>query len=193
MALAPLATVADLALRGVDTTNTAQADALLAAASEAVRDAAGSTISTTTSTVTLMPNSGHWLDAPGAVSEVASVSIDGAAVTDFRVIGGRIWREAGWLTGGWHAPVTITYTHGLADVPADIVDLVCSLVAGAMRAAEDDAYDSHRDLTYESIDDYRRGFQQGDDALTSPFELPQRTREWLRARFGGGVAVVGTF
>ena len=193
MALAPLAAAADLWARGIDIADADLIESLLAAASESVRDAAGVPISSTTSTLTVLPNRGHWLDVPGPVTAVTSLTLDGTAVTDHRIIGSRIWREYGWLTAGPHALIEVTYTHGLAVVPADIVDLVCSLVAGALTVAVDDAYNANRNLTYENIDDYRRGFQQGADAPTSPMDLPERTRLWLRGRFGSGVSTVGTY
>lgn len=190
MALATLAVTADLSARGIPVTDAALVAALLASASEAVRDAAGCAISSTSSVVTVLPNRGHWLDVPGPVSAVASITVDGTAVTDFSIIGGRIWREDGWLTGGWHAPIVVTYTHGLATVPADIVDLVCSLVAGGIAAAAD-KYDPNRGLAYERIDDYQRGFRQGDDEVVNALLIPERTRAWLRSRFGTGVATTG--
>lgn len=190
MALVPLATAADLEVRGVDVSNGARVARMLVSASEAVREAAGCAITSITSTLTVLPNRGHWLDVPGPVTAVAALSIDGTTVTDYSIIGGRVWRECGWLTAGPHAPIVITFSHGIPAAPEDIVDLVCSLAAAGMAAAEG-AYDPHRSLAYERIDDYQRGFRQGGDEVVSPMILPQRTRDWLRARFGNGVAVTG--
>ncbi len=113
--------------------------------------------------------------------------------TDYVVRGNALWRVGQkWQSeGATPGAVEVTFTHGLAEVPADIVDLVCSLVAGGLSAAAG-AYDPNRNLAYESIDDYRRGFRQGDDEVVNPMLLPAPTRAWLRSRFGGGAAVVGT-
>jgi hypothetical protein len=64
MALAPLAEVASLEARGIDTSNTARLYELLDAASSAVRDAAGSAISRSTSTVTLWTEASRRIELP---------------------------------------------------------------------------------------------------------------------------------
>jgi hypothetical protein len=83
----------------------------------------------------------------------------------------------------------VTYTHGLATVPADIVDLTCSLakawldhiaagggsVAGLASVRLDDAAESYTDEAASQI---------------SPAFIPEATRTWLAGRFGGGVEVV---
>lgn len=199
-ALEPLATAADLSARGIPVDETdpdPTIAALLDAASAAVRDAAGSPISKVESTVTIAGEPSVRLDLPSRpVISVSAVSVDGVALTegvDYVLRGDALWRLRGpWATRGAVPPqVEVTFEHGLPEVPADIVDLVCALVAGGL-AAREDGYDQHRSLTYEAIDDYRRGFQQGDAGPVSPMELPARTRRWLRTRFGSGAAVVGS-
>lgn len=192
MALAPLATTADLTARGIDITDASRATALLASASSAVRDAAGVPISKVTSTIELDGGRGQWLALPvSPVRTVSSVKVDDVEVSDYRLRSGALWRACGWLTDCGPSSIEVTVAHGLDDVPADIVDLVCSLVAAGMAAAGE-GYDPKRSLAYESIDDYRYGMRQGDDEIVSPMILPDRTREWLRVRFGGGgVAVTG--
>lgn len=200
MALAPLATATDLSARGIDVSDSARTAALLEAASAAVREAAGSPIVGESATISVAGNAGQWLTIPvSPVRSVTAVAIDETTVGDWRLIEGRLWRLLGWqsrlLLDGQSvaAPsiVTVTLTYGLDAVPADIVDLVCSLVAGGVaRAAQ--SYDPNRSLAYERIDDYQRGFRQGDDEIVSPLELPERTRAWLRQRFGGGAYVTGS-
>lgn len=215
MALAPLATAADLAARGIPTDNPALVAAALAAASASVREAAGCPISQVTSTVTLWTEPSQRLDLPSRpVIGVASVDLDGTRLTvgrDYVVRGNALWRirhhrGLGWSASAvhqqgrlgckWHADgdapseVVVTFTHGLVEVPGDIVDLVCSLVA-AGTAASVTGYDPNRNLAYERVDDYQRGFRQGDDEVVNPMLLPERTRAWLRRRFGSGVAVAG--
>lgn len=193
MALDPLATVADLAARGVDTTDTARVEALLDAASESIRAAAGSTISAVTATVTVPGCPGAWLWLPGfAPRGVSDVSVDTDAVSDWRLVSGRLWRAYGWQSDCGPANVTLTYTQGLDEVPADIVDLCCSLVAAGMAAAAE-GYDPRRSMAYERIDDYQYGLRQGDDEVVSPMDLPPRVRASLASRFGTGVSVTGVF
>ncbi|MFE3382899.1 hypothetical protein, partial [Streptomyces anulatus] len=132
MALTPLAAVADLTARGltVDPSEAAVVGTFLEVASSAVRDAAGCPISQTTSTVVLEGEADARLRLPGPpVTAVATVLLDGAAVTDWRLTGGRLWRAAGWAGASGPSEVTVTYTHGLPTVPADIVDLVGGIAA----------------------------------------------------------------
>lgn len=188
MALAALAKAADLAKRNIVITD-GDVNALLASASAGVRDAAGCSITEATGTVTLTGDGSRWLTLPGyAITAVSSVQLDDRVITDYRLVNGRLYRSAGW--GDYDEPsfATVTYAQGLTSAPADIVDLVCSLVAaGASRAA--DGYDPNRGVSSERIDDYQRSFTRGDDEVVSPMTLPANTRAWLAHRFGGGAHV----
>lgn len=187
MALAPLATSADLSVRGVDTSNATLVEAMLEAASDAVRDAAGSPISQHTSTVTVEAGPGRSLRLPAQpVTAVSAVSIDGSAVTDWRLVSGALWRHGGWRRGCDPTLVDVTFTHGYAVVPADVVQLVCDFAIAAMHSSEDGA---RAGVAYESIDDYRVGYGQGADSTASAIEVPARTRAMLRQRFGGAAHV----
>lgn len=62
------------------------------------------------------------------VTEVSSVVVDGEAVDDFE------WSERGILrrARGWPRglrAVTVTYSHGFAEIPGDVVDAVCEMAA----------------------------------------------------------------
>lgn len=196
MALQPLATVADLTARGltVDASETAVAGVYLDVASAAVRAAAGVSISETTSTVTLEGEAGQWLSLPGPpVRSVQAVTVDGDALaaTDYRLRSGRLWLARGWSYRCEPSEVTVTYTHGLPTVPADIVDLVCRIAAAALvayRSQPDGEGLAAKDVRSERIGDY--SVQYGDGGRITEMELPPYLREQLRARFGGGVAVV---
>ena len=130
MALAPLASVADLEARGlaVDASEAAVVNVYLGVASAAVREAAGSAITRTTSTLTLEGGPGQRMTLPGPpIVSVDAVTVDGRTVSGWRLVSGRLWRAAGW-SGREPSEVEVTYTHGLVDVPDDIVDLVLSLI-----------------------------------------------------------------
>jgi hypothetical protein len=188
VALAPLATTADLTARKIDTSESAAVAVLLASASAAVRDAAGCSISRATVTVQTPGTPEQWLTVPGwAVTAVEDVLVDDVAAT-FKMVGGRLWRACGWQPGCEPTNVTMTITEGVVDVPADIIDLVCSLVAGGLSALEDE-YDPKRGMSYERIDDYQYGMQTGDDEIVSPMELPERTKASLAQRFGNSAFV----
>lgn len=191
MALSSLASTDDLAARNI-TVDDADEDALLASASAAVREAAGCSITTATGTVTLPATAGVWFSLPGwAITEVTEVLIDDVEVTDYRLVLGRLHRSSGWGDPCEPSFVTVTYTQGLAEAPADIVDLVCSLVAAGEAAAADE-YNPHRGDSSVRIDDYQRSFTRGEDEVVSPMVLPEATRNWLASRFGAGVAVTGS-
>lgn len=194
MALAPLATVNNLEARGltVEPEELSIVGVYLGVASAAVREAAGTAISRATSTLTLEGVPGQWLTLPGApIVSVDSVSIDGRPVTDWRLRSERLWRASGW-TGLAPSEVEVTYTHGLLDVPEDIVDLVCRMAASALVAyrSEDGgtglAVD--KEVTSERLGDWAVTY--GADGRITEMELPQHWRERLRARFGGGASLV---
>lgn len=193
MALDPLATVDDLEARGftVEASETGVATTYLGVASAAVREAAGVPISRTTSTVTLEGTSGQWLRLPGPpIVSVASVSIDGVAVTDWLLRSERLWRAAGW-TGCEPSEVEVTQTHGLLEVPEDIVDLVCRMTASGIVASRDSdgtAMATSKEVTSERLGDWSVTY--GADGRISEMDLPQYWRERLQARFGGGVSML---
>lgn len=193
MALDPLATLADLAALGmtIDGDEAAIAERYLAIASAAVREAAGSPISETTSTVVVEGEADQRLRLPGPpIQSVAEVAIDGVTATDWRLRSDRLWRFAGW-TAATPSEVEVTYTHGLPNVPDDIIDLVCRMVAAAMvayRSQDDGAGLAAGNITSERIGDYAVTY--GGDKLITEMELPDYLRERLAARFGGGAGLV---
>jgi hypothetical protein len=192
MALAPLATAADLDVKGVEVTNTELVNLMLAAASSVIRDAAGSTISQATSTISVLAPQGRWLTLPGPVTAVTSVLIDGTAVTDWKLVGGLLWRACGWAECE-PVPVTVAFTHGLVEVPADIVNLCADLAKLGIEAASDEPGTSNVlpasavSASY-AIDDYTERIQYAEDPR-SLMELADVTKAWLASRFGSGVYV----
>lgn len=193
MAFAPLAVAADLAARNIDPGPAEAADALLSAASEAVRSAAGVPISQHTATFDVPAPDGQYVELPQPVVSVEAVAVDGDPVADFRLVGGRLWRSSGWR-GCSPAVVTVTGTFGYAEVPADIVDLVCALVGAAARDVEGGyAATAGVQSRTRRIDDYSEHdtFETGVNGVSAPMELPKPTREWLRRRFSGGVFTSG--
>lgn len=201
MALAPLATTADLDARGI-VSNFDQAEKFLEIASAVVRNAAGTPISEVTSTVTLDGyHNEPWLRLPGSpVTAVESVTVDGVEVDDWRHAGERVWRWQGWASGGWPgrpSTVSVTYTHGLSTVPEEIVDLVCAMVAAAKSALDTDdeglglAVDNGR-VQSVTIDSFTETYSTSGDAVEAitQMTLPARTRAWLANQFGNGVSTV---
>lgn len=139
--MASLATVSDYeSLFGVtlDAGQTIQVTDELAISSGAVRTIAKQTISQVVNdAVTLRGTWGRMLTLPEQpVASVASVTIDTpGTATDVTVdvnlrAGGRLWRSAGWR--GPDVDVNVTYTHGWATVPEDLVGIVCKSAARAV-------------------------------------------------------------
>lgn len=191
MALPNLAASADLSARGVDVSNTALVAVMLAVASSVVRGAAQSPILSTDSTVTLWAVDGEpYLDLPGQpVTAVDSVTLDGDLLDagDYKLVHGRLWRAAGW--GGCEPlEVEVELTHGFPAVPPYIVQLVCDLATTGLATATDGTHDPR--IIAEKIDDYSVTFAQGAESVATALELPRLTRDGLRKRFGGGVALV---
>lgn len=187
MALIPLATTADLQTRGVEVTDSTRADEALHAASEAVRDAAGCPISQTSATISVPapPPCSQWLDLPGPVTSVESVLVDGEAVTTYVRQGSSLWLSGGWRRTWEPVNVDVELTFGLAEVPGDIVSLVCDLAHASMLQDAPSV-----GLASVAIDDYRESYATGSDAQVSVLEIPERTRAWLRQRFGATAFVV---
>ena len=188
MARAPLATATDLQTRGADVTDIDRAYMALSAASEAVRDAAGCPISEVSATVSIPAPAPcePWLDLPGTVTDVESVTVDGEAVTTYVRQGSSLWLSGGWRSTWEPVNVEVTFTSGHADVPADIIALVCDLAHASLLQDAPVAGGT----TSVAIDDYRETYASGADAQVSVLEIPERTRAWLRQRFGAGSFVV---
>lgn len=188
MALAPLADAAVLDLKGVDVSNGPLVDLMLNAASWIIREAAGNVISQVTSTITVMAPVGRWLPLPGPVTAVSAVSVDGETVTDWKLLNGMLWRASGWQPWCEPVPVTVTVTHGYAEVPADIVNLCADLAKLGIQAAGQKATPANVVAVSYTIDDYTERLQYSEDARTA-MELPDVTKAWLAQRFGSGVYV----
>jgi hypothetical protein len=199
VALALLATPADLEERGITVPDGMFAPAVLASASAAVRDAAGCPILQTTSTVALVTDDHCSLDLPGVpVTAVASVAVEGVTVAASTLVNG-CW-SAGWRLSGNQilfrgqsfdtpATVTVTYTHGLAVVPADIVDLVCGVAAIAFSQSGD--YGNAGRLQSVRLGDFAESYNPAAGAGSpAPTAIPRTVRDALRARFGTSAATV---
>lgn len=198
--MGPLATPADVAKLGVDTSDAELTAFLLDSVSTAVREAAGSPITKTTVEVTLPGTMEQFLPLPGTpIRSVDLVKLDGSvipedsgtALSGFKLRDNRLWRPQGWI--GQHKDVEVTYSFGLDEVPADIVKLVATLVAAGINESAE-GVGVNRGKAYARIDDYQAGFLQGDAEVVDLTEIPQRTRDALRKRFSaGGAYVTGSY
>lgn len=190
-----LATIADLEVRNVTVNDPALAVEMLDVASASIRGAAGSPISQVTSTIRYTGwRSERYLRLAGQpVTAVSTATIDGTAVTDWRLTDGRLWRACGWGVDNGPAEVDVVQTHGLPIVTRDLVDLVCSFAAAGMDAAAGGFGDANRaGKVAERIDDYSVTYAQGAEAVATVMQVPEGTRQWLSSMFGGSAAIVAT-
>lgn len=186
----PLATPEDVARFGVDTSNVDLTSSLLDSVSSAVRDAAGGPITKTTVTVTLPGTQEQFLPLLGSpIRSVDRVVVGGSEIplTHVKLRDGKLWHAQGWR--GQHVDVEVTYTFGFDETPKDIVKLVATLVAAGINEAAQ-GVGERRGLSYVRIDDYQEGYTQGDSEVLDLTEIPQRTKDALRARFSAGSAYV---
>jgi hypothetical protein len=189
--LNPLATPDDLLDRNITIPADMNVFAVLASATDAVRDAAACPISQATSTVTLVATDREQLDLPaGPVASVVSVSIGGTPVTGWDKVGDSVYFRGTWPASTClPAEVTVTYTHGLTVVPADIVDLVCQ-VAAIMGAQNGDPGAGGK-VTAVRLGDYGETYSvPAGTESPSPVALPDTVKQALRTRFGTSVAMV---
>lgn len=190
MALPDLASAADLSARGIDTSsNAALVSTMLGVASSLVRQASGSPVAQHTATITFFSTEwDQYLALPTSpVTAVSAVTLDGIAVTDYKLVDGSLWRRSGWYAGE-PVEVEVSLTCGLPEVPPHIVQLVCDLAILGVNSATAGALDPR--VIAERIDDYSVTFAQGAATVASAMTIPQATRVALRAQFGGGVGSV---
>lgn len=189
MALTPLATTADLDARNIVVPVAMDADTLIAAASSAVRDAAGCPILEMTATVTLPVDDYCTLDLPGGpVRSVASVKLNGVEIVGWSKFGNSVRFPDDVWTRVLPVEVDVTYTFGLAEVPADIIELVCAVVA--MKAAANGDYAGHYRLAQSKLGEASETYIHHKDDQPEPGAIPDATRARLRARFGTSAAVI---
>lgn len=186
MALPDLAASADLSARGVAVSNTALVALMLKVASSLVREAAGSPVLQHAATVSWWATEpGEWLDVPvKPVRSVSVLTVDGEAVTDYKLVHGDLWRRCGW-SDGEPVEVTATLVCGLPVVPEHIKQLVCDLTILGMETAAAGALDPR--VVAERVDDYSVTFAAGAEVVASAMTIPVAARRALRRQFGRGV------
>ncbi|MGH3010162.1 MAG: hypothetical protein ACRDLM_12260 [Gaiellaceae bacterium] len=177
----------------------AQVTDLLDRASAEIRSAIGQVVTRVIDETISLPviTNDQTLELPEQpVVSVSAVAIDGAAVTDYKKLGGTLWRWYGWQQHTyfrWTEPavVTVTYTHGVDTVPKELQTLCLALASAAKAQLLDgETLGDPAGVTGEAIDDYRRNIASGADAVPHVMTLPEGTVNRLRARYGTGAATV---
>lgn len=174
MALAPLADVFDLGVRlGLDLANDARAGAILRDVSARVRSLCGCDFTLTTdATTTVDVCCGKATLPHGPVVDVTVVTVDGDPV-DFTWVSGRTITA---IAGGPTAVVTNTW--GWAEVPDDVVAVVCQVAGRAYGTKPQDSGN-----TTQTLGDYSVG--TGSAAAQGPLALMADEKATL-ARYAKG-------
>jgi hypothetical protein len=200
MALPPLATAADLQAAGATGTDAAL-DLALRRASARVRRYTRQDITLVENDTIALPGGGKVLRLPQyplivddthpltvvEVADFSGVEWDAVENRDYSRLGNELTRGYPWQSparlmgwpwnraqGVWAPKVRVTYSHGWAEVPDDIVDVVLDLATMNLANPEN--------LRQVAIDDYQRTFASetiGSAALTQnhkealrPFRRP---------------------
>lgn len=160
MALPPFAAVSDLAALVQTEVNEAAAGVALASASAMIRGWTRQTITRVVDdTVSLRAPAGYERELvlpQRPVQSVSRVEINGVSLVDWVLSSDRLLRYCGWRYLPGRAPyldpglVTVTYTHGWAEVPED-VRAVCLDIASM-------TITNPSGLRTVQIDDYSRTF-----------------------------------
>lgn len=196
--MAALATIADVEARlardltGADETRMAR---LLLDASAAVRGYTGQQFDSDTETIRVKARTGVLRLPQRPVTAVGAVEdTDGNAIShewwgDDRVYVASLTLLNEWEINGRRSPVTyidVTYTHGYATVPEDIVAVVCQMAMRAYGIRPDDA-----GKTSESIANY--SYSTGGAAAAGGVGMLNDERAVLdRYRRPGGMAVLAS-
>jgi hypothetical protein len=178
--------------RSFDSSEAPQVLALLDDATAYLRREIGAQVTTGVSTITLnVPMYATSARLPQwPVRSLDSVTINGTADTSTLLRDGSINRLYGFPlapSADWSI-VTVTYTHGLAAVPADLVSWTCVIAANVLAQVGRSGTLSTSGVKSEAIEDYSIVYKDGADTLS----LPEPVLARLRAAYGRGAFVVGS-
>lgn len=145
-----LASIDDLAAhmdRSISTDEVSRATALLGYASAVVRTFTGQHFTQVTETVRLPVRAGRCRLPQYPVTGVSAVAVaEGSAITFSWVAGQVVDCNPSQLNAFEIEPfrtrlqwVDVTYTHGYATVPADVVGVVCDVAAAALASPPEDS------------------------------------------------------
>lgn len=202
-----LAQVADLAARlnvdpdGLTTQQQLQWETLLEDASEAIRDVIGSPLDFRTSTITMWvgdlpvvgraqmrPQVNNRFDTRALVySQLirlpAVPAVELISITDeFGPIDGELLDSHTLRVWTANTLVTITYTHGWAVIPRELVRWTCVLAASMLQASKTGNLGMAGGISSVGIDDGRVAFAASQPGQA--IDLPDTVRVRLRATYG---------
>jgi len=187
--LTDFATVADLSARlGRDepaggSAAELQMEAALADASHELRAIIGQAINAGSSTVTQYVTHGGYLYLP-AVPATTITSVvntdDGSAVDDYTFVDSKTLRVPTLA----RRQVSVTYDHGWAKIPGELVKWTCVLAASSIAAAKAGNLGLSGGLSGIGVDDARASFATRVGEQGSGVVIPESVQVGLRARYG---------
>ena len=171
--------------------DTATATLLIELAAGKVQAAVGQRLVAATSTFVLdveISDYSPWLPLPQLpVRSVASVQIDGVATTDWYLRRQQLWRLNGWNANS-SAPtqvIVVDVAHGYLDGSQALEparDMAFALCAAGYA-------NPGGGVSSEQIDDYRVTYAEAEARM----QIPASARDYLRATYGVGVFVTGSY
>lgn len=174
-----LATPSDLASLLQQDLDLSTATLLVECATGVVQGVTGQRLVRATTTPSIPGVWSQWLDLPQwPVISVASVQIDGVAVTDWKLIGVRLFRRAGWQPAGDPVEVEPTYTHGYLST-----DQYLQLARGSVLSLCAPFYSNPGGASQVKIDDYAEIYAAMQASMTGNEPM----KDALRAQYGGAV------
>lgn len=174
-----LATPSDLASFLQQDLDASTAGLLIECATGVIQATTGQRIVRATTTPSIPGTCGQWLNLPQwPVVSVATVELGGAVITDWSLIGVRLWRAGGWQPSGTPVVAEPTYTHGYA--PAD---QALQFARSAVMSLCAPFYSNPGGASSVKIDDYAETYGVMTAAMSSNTYLTAA----LRAAYGSGV------
>jgi hypothetical protein len=194
----PFAEVSDLISRGmvIPDGQAGTVDQLLRDATAHLRSLVGWVAPVTQSTVTLWASDGpQWLDIP-LVPLISVDSVTVQAVPSWPSTSGAAvpvsveqFDQAIRVCGP--AKVTVTATHGFAQVPEDLRSWACVMASQAFGVVQELGTLGAGGVESIAIDDFRKTYRSGGSAGADPFALPQSVIDRLQEQYGRGAYVTG--
>jgi hypothetical protein len=144
------------------------------------RGAGGQRILAVTSTAVIDVDPGHYgevyLELPQhPVRSVASVTLNGVLITDWRLSSQMLWRRAGWTTGWDPSQVLVENAHGLL---AD--DQALQLARDFTLTLAKAGWGNPTGATSQAIDDYKVTYAEADARM----QLTDSMAAALRDQYG---------
>lgn len=195
----PFADVADLQSQGM--TIPAGMDSvvavLLEAATDHLRSIVGWVAPTIQSSVTLWAGPGwQWLEIPLQ----PLVSVDSVTVQDIptwpsqvtSAVPVTVVRFDNRIQVYGPGKVTVTATHGFAEVPGDLKSWCCVLAAEAFKNMQELGMLNPGTVASVAVDDFRQSYHPQQGGGSGAFTLPSHVVQSLQAQYGRGTYVTGS-